>query len=204
MHNTMTNSNKGFTLGITLLISSVTLLISMSIFNMVYSEYGIMNISDQTSRAYYAADLGVECVKYYEGLYPLRGQNPNTSSDSVYGASGFFLPVGPEIIGYENNTYRNDIKCGGVTVTAANLNNNIANGSSHYITNLAHMPAYSFLITKFSLKNTNADVCVDVKVYKTKDSDEAITVVSRGYNTCNPLNGLRIAREVIYQVGYLN
>mgnify|MGYP000272910035 CR=1 FL=1 len=211
------NINRGgYTLGMTLLITSIVLMLTMSIYSLIFAEFKISDLGNESAKAYYSADIGIECVKYFENKYPIKGTNPNAPNSSTYGATGFFLAAGPEMLNY-GSSYKDQVldsdqlKCAADTntaITAAILNKsfiNVGGVQTGVYTKVANMPlSYNFLLTKFQIQNTTQDICADVKVYKTISSDSAITVVSRGYNTCKQQNGARIAREVIYQKGYVN
>ena len=197
------NIQSGYTLGLTMVITSIVLLLTMSIFSLIYSEFKISDLGDQSSKAYYAADAGVECVKYYEGLYPNKGDNPNSAlGDLTYGATGYFLPVGPEVINYSANSYKIDINCMGVTIDHNILNIENLSGTNPVYVTVPNMVG-NFLLTRFKIRNVTQDICVDLKVYKTLSNDNAVAVKSTGYNTCQIISGPRIAREVLYQNGYV-
>lgn len=204
------NYKKGYTLGITMIITSVTLLITMSIYALIYSEFQISDAGDQSIRAFYNADIGVECVKYYESLNTVRGTNPNAAPNDEYGATGFFLPAGrdktpdrgPITPNYSQYSYNSDLKCGGYTVSKDILNgDNLGSGNMIY-TSVPGMPGTYFL-TKLKIRNTVDDICTDIKVYKTTDNQNALAVVATGYSTCSMAKGLRIAREVVYSRGFV-
>ncbi len=198
------NIKSGYTLGLTMVITSIVLLLTMSIFALIYAEFKISDLGDQSSKAYYAADAGVECVKYYESKYPNKGDNPNSAiGDPNFGAIGYFLPAGPEMVGYAINSYKLDMTCLGATIASIQLNlDNVSGSAPVYVNNIPNMPG-SFFLTKFKIKNVIQDICVDIKVYKTISNDNAIAVKSTGYNTCQIIGGPRIAREVLYQNGFV-
>ena len=205
---------RGYTLGMTMIIVSVVLLITMSIYSLMYSEFKVIGIGDKSSKAYYNADIGIECVKFYENQYTEPGSNPNALGSVTNGGTGvptagFFLAVGPDQIGYTTNQYSLDIgaakiECGGdITITNNKLNtDNVTVASPVYVT-IPNM-AGSFFLTKFKIKNTALDLCADVKVYKTISNINALTVVSTGYSSCLSGGGPRISREIVYQKGFIN
>ena len=203
---------RGYTLGMTMIIVSVVLLLTMSIYSLMYSEFKVIGIGDKSSKAYYNADIGIECVKFYENQYTEPGSNPNALASVTNGgvaSSGFFLAVGPDQIGYSTNQYSLDtgaakIECGGdTTITNNKLNtDNVTIANPVYVT-LPNMPG-SFFLTKFKIKNVALDLCTDVKVYKTITNINALTVVSTGYSSCLSGGGPRISREIVYQKGFIN
>lgn len=202
------NYKKGYTLGMTMIIVSVVLLLTMSIYSLIYSEFKVIGIGDKSMRAYYNADLGIECVKFYENKYTEPGSNPNALDSFNNGqtaTAGFFLAAGPNQVGYSNNQYTaGSVECGGDTsITSNKLNTDNISGSPLVYVTLPNMSG-SFFLTKFKIKNAALDLCTDVKVYKTLSNINALTVVSTGYSSCLSNGEPRISREVVYQRGFTN
>ena len=198
---------RGYTLGLTMVVVSTVLLITLSIYSLMYSEFKVLGIGDKSMRAYYNADIGIECVKFYENQYTEPGSNPNALDSVAAGGvptTGFFLAAGSNQITYGNNRYRGNIECGGDTeITSNKLNIDNLTGIDPVYVTLPNMPG-QFLLTKFKIKNTDLDLCTDVKVYKTLSNINALTVVSTGYSSCSTAGELRISREVVYQRGFNN
>ncbi len=194
------NYKKGYTLGLTMIVVSVVLLLTMSIYSIMYSEFKITGIGDQSMRAYYNADLGIECVKFYENKH--KESNPNADS-GLESSIGFFLSVGPDKVGYETNVYRSSIKCANTTIDPNTLNTENVTGASRVYVALPNMDG-EFFLTKFKIKNTVLDLCTDIKVYKTSTNINALTIVSTGYSSCSAAGEPRISREVVYQRGFIN
>ena len=59
----------GFVLIFTILIVTVLLVITGSIFSFVTSQIKISRDEYESSKALYAADTGIECVRFYQGNY---------------------------------------------------------------------------------------------------------------------------------------
>lgn len=62
----ITNTQKGFTLFIAVLIGSLMLAIGFSIFNLSFKELLLSASSRDSQIAFYAADTGLECALYYD------------------------------------------------------------------------------------------------------------------------------------------
>lgn len=60
------NSKRGFTLLLSVLISSLMLALATSIFTMLSQQLTISGISKESQFAFYAADTGVECALYWD------------------------------------------------------------------------------------------------------------------------------------------
>jgi hypothetical protein len=58
--------NKGFALLFSVLIASLLLTIGLSILSIALKELDISSATERSIHAFYAADSGVECVKYWD------------------------------------------------------------------------------------------------------------------------------------------
>ena len=213
------NINDGFTLGMTMMVSSMVLLLSFSIFSIMYREIKVTNIGNDSATAYYNADLGIECVKYYEDKN--QRSNPNSAASKVlyngaiipspHTLSGFFLgseygSQGGVVVDPANgllyqptNSYLEDIKCGGMTITKNTLNANNLGANAKYNCNI--ITTLPVMVNKFSINNTTLDICVDIEVSKTYKNSSILEITSTGYNSCNAVNGRRVSRVVSYKRG---
>ncbi len=214
--------NNGFTLGMTMMMSSLVLMLSFSVYSLMYREIKIANMGDQSVKAYYNADLGIECVKYYEDQYLTSGSNPNSPPTKVYmngGAiadakvtkSGFFLGsddgwdsiqvIDGGVTYPKANQYTSGVRCAGFSVNKDTLNAANVGDAHRYIEGSTNNLNIRSMINRFSIKNVNADVCVDIKVQKSVQDENILKIIATGYNSCNYTNGQRVSREVIYERG---
>lgn len=76
------SSKKGFALLFAVLVASLLLTIGLSIFSTTLKELAIATASRQSVYAFYAADSGRECVKYWDTQ---RGQIPGLFSAAITG-----------------------------------------------------------------------------------------------------------------------
>ena len=215
-------THRGFTLGMTMMISSLVLMLSFSIYSLMYREINIANIGNQSVKAYYNADLGIECVKYYEDKYITPNSNPNSPLTKVYINGGIIADAKVTKVGFflgsdegwdsaqvtdggiaypKANQYILDIRCAGFSVSKDRLNvDNTGTAAKYDEGSVANFNIRS-MITGFSIKNVDADVCVDIKVYKSYQDENILKIISTGYNSCRYTNGQRVSREVVYERG---
>lgn len=65
-HTYKNNNEKGFTLLLALLITSIALAIGVSILNITLKEFILANITRDSEIAFYAADTGIECALFWD------------------------------------------------------------------------------------------------------------------------------------------
>ncbi len=168
----ITKTQKGFTLLLAVLISSILIAVGSAIFDIALKEITLSSSGRESQFAFYSADTGVECALYW---------------DLKQNAFGTTSP-------------QNSIKCGGVTIPDATwapgagwsrtLNNPNAQDSS-----------YSY-VTKFwfpvlpTTDPTSKVPCTYVKVTRLYYPVITTTVESSGYNTCDTGNVLRLERTI--------
>ena len=99
------------------------------------------------------------------------------------------------------NSYTSNVRCAGFTVSKDTLNANNIGTAAKYDQGSASNLNVRSLITKFSIANTEADICVDIKVYKSYQNENLLKIVSTGYNSCQYREGHRVSREVVYERG---
>lgn len=93
-----TKSNKGFALLFSVLLSSLLLTIGLSIFSISLKELAISTASRQSVYAFYAADSGRECAKYWDTK---MGNIPTL----VQGQAGGDIVCGNQVIPLYNVSY---------------------------------------------------------------------------------------------------
>jgi len=99
--------NKGFTLLVAILITSVFLIVSFAVINVALKQLILANSAQESQYAFYAADSGTECAVYWDlknttssfdpstpGSISCNGQTITTGSQTVP-----TVPTQPSLIG---------------------------------------------------------------------------------------------------------
>ena len=73
-------NNTGFTLILSVLISSIVLGIGLSIFNITFKELKLSSSGRESQFAFYAADTGIECALYHDLQNQAFSANPTYAS----------------------------------------------------------------------------------------------------------------------------
>ncbi len=73
-------AQRGFTLLLAVLISSILLALGSAIFNIVSKEIILSSSGRESQFAFYAADTGIECALYWDGLQKLA---TSTASSNI-------------------------------------------------------------------------------------------------------------------------
>lgn len=94
-----TKKSGGFALLFSVLLASLLLTIGLSIFSIALKELAISTASRQSVHAFYAADSGRECVKYWDTK---MGQIPTVVN---YTPNGGTITCGKKIMSLLNNGY---------------------------------------------------------------------------------------------------
>lgn len=93
-------SISGFTLLLSVIISSVVLAIGLSIFTIVFRQLQLSTISRASNEAFFAADAGMECAlrgDFQEGVF----EDPPAASIDCYGQSHVITSVAGPIRSHE-------------------------------------------------------------------------------------------------------
>lgn len=77
---------KGFTLIISVLISSILLSIGLAMFNISLKEALLSSIGKESQTSFFASDSGIECVVYWEYTYQLPPDPPSVFDAVVVAA----------------------------------------------------------------------------------------------------------------------
>jgi hypothetical protein len=72
--------NKGFTLFVSLVVSSLILAVSISLSNIIFKQLIFANTGSESQLAFYAADSGAECALYWDR----KGANGETLYDGSF------------------------------------------------------------------------------------------------------------------------
>lgn len=68
LKNEQNSSERGFTLLVAVIVSSLVLAIGLSILNITLKEFILSSIARESEYAFYAADAGMECALFWDGL----------------------------------------------------------------------------------------------------------------------------------------
>jgi Tfp pilus assembly protein PilX len=98
MINNIRNNNKGFTLLIAVLVSSLLLAIGLSLTDFAVKQLIISSAGRESQFAFYAADTGIECAFYWDFKY---------GSDTAFATTSASLPPS------------SGIKCNGQDIAAS-------------------------------------------------------------------------------------
>ena len=92
------NQQKGFTLLYALLVISVVLMVTASIFSILLKEMRISSFGKASQIAYYAAESGAECAVYWaaSGTNFNGATNIQCHNQNVTASSPFIVNVGSE------------------------------------------------------------------------------------------------------------
>lgn len=118
-----TRNNKGFTLFISIIITSTLLLVSLGIISVVTREAFLTSSSRESQYAFYAADSGVECALYwdiknptgYSAFATTTSSSINCNRDAVNSSNQFI--VGGSQISTFTMSFLPDAYCARVVVT---------------------------------------------------------------------------------------
>lgn len=103
--------NKGFVILFSMLISSLILLISAGIFNIVQKEVILSSYARESQRAFYSADSALECALYSD-IVGVRLDGPDSTPRTPFTIS----PNGAE--SHQNNP---EYMCGGEEISSYHL-----------------------------------------------------------------------------------
>ncbi len=164
--------HKGFILLISVLVSSIILAISLGIYSLSIKEVILASFLKQSSRAFGAADRGIECALYWDRTAPQDGM-PYTifSTSSAYAT----IPTA---------------KLDTAQCDASQLDNSAAapTGTGWTVINTP-------LVGTTQLTLTYPDnTCAEITVIK--EGVNKTTIVSNGYNTCDASNSRRTQRTI--------
>lgn len=198
---------RGFTLSVALIMTTIILAISFSISTIIAKSVKISGLATEGAGAYLSAEVGIDCVRTLEdatlSIQKAKGEAP---------IGLFSSPTDADTL----RTIQNNIS--NTTVTAnVNTNNTPNTSRPNSTTNLgADLPITSFncgggaivansgnlgsatvdgsgyAITRISVKSTDTNRCSDIEIYKSDDG--SMIIVSRGYSKCSGSD--RIAREL--------
>ena len=111
-------SNTGFTLLISIIVTSMLLIVSFVVVNIALKQLVLANSNEESQYAFYAADSGTECAVYWDlkdstlskfdpstpGTISCNGQTISTGSQNVP-----TIPAQPSLVGGGGNGNRTSI-----------------------------------------------------------------------------------------------
>lgn len=164
--------NKGFTLLIAIVITSMLLIVSFVVINIAYKQLIIANANKASQYAFYAADGGTECAIYWDLIGITSKFDPATS--------GLQITCSGQTISTNSQAGPINLETGaGAVPTIPPMNSRIGGGGAN---------ATSTFWLKFKKG------CAIVQVGKVSG---LTTIDSRGYNTCDTSASRRFERGVI-------
>lgn len=205
--NEQVTTKRGFALLVAALVSGLFLAIGAVIFQIAYIELVLSQTGRDSQFAFYAADTGAECALYWERKYSNAGDDGSGSAFSVYDPVGFGS-TGDGTTNSNREKILNDgsfssISCSGVTINPPR-----AGGSDAGSVNFRQGATQGQTYFKFPVKDAAGTDrgCAEVTVSKLQGSlpgtdgfgvaPTITTILSRGYNTCDPNNINRVERAV--------
>jgi hypothetical protein len=144
----------GFALLYAVLVVSIVLTISLSLFNITYKQILLSSVVRESQVAFYAADSALRCAVHQNNVFIPGPENPFGYYQSAGGGTFTFVPPGPVTFSCNNE---------GIEPSCADI------GSQHQC---------SFTVV-FDLGNREA--CARVDVIK-EENELLATINSRGYN----------------------
>ena len=177
VHNNMKHTHStqsGFALLFTVLIVSLILTIALGISSITFKQTILSSLAKDSQIAFYQADSGVECGKYYDvtlGLFPI-GSADNRYTLSEYFDTGTIL---------EQGWVPSSIMCGNTELFLSD------DGGEAY---------ENYFVYKPSTAVTNTP-CFSIIFDKTQSSEYSIK--SRGYNICSNKSPRQVERGLEYR-----
>lgn len=169
---TKQQKRRGFILLISVLVSSIILAISLGVYSLSIKEVILASFLKQSSLAFGAADRGIECTLYWD-----RTATQNGMPYTIFSTSTAYATIPSATLDTAKcDTSRLDDS------TAAPI------GTGWTVTNTPLVGTTQFTLTYPD--NTCAEVTV------IKEGVTKTTIISNGYNTCDPSNSRRTQRTI--------
>ncbi len=90
--------NKGFTLLVAIITTSMLLIVSFVVVNIAYKQLLIADASEQSQYAFYAADAGIECAVYWDLAQSAESPFATDAAGSVISCNGQNISTGSQTI----------------------------------------------------------------------------------------------------------
>lgn len=176
-----------------MLVGSLTLSIGLAIYDLTVREIELSAAASQSQFAIYAADTGAECALYWDSKATPLGGAP-----SIFASSS----ASQSFSGTANCNGANIVVTGPPAaflpayLTATNPNSNCAD-STHWCTAKTATAATTTFSVSVPSGSAVQTYCAVVQIGKnTVGGILYTTVISKGYNNCNPTGPARIERTL--------
>ncbi len=83
-----TSSFKGFTLLISIILSTVVLTLALALVDVSYKQIVLASSAKQSQYAFYNADAALECALYYDQKYDFFNSNPTSMAQTSVSCDG--------------------------------------------------------------------------------------------------------------------
>lgn len=185
-------TQKGFTIFIAVIVSSLLLLVTLAISNIALKETILSSAGKESEMAFYAADSGIECALFWDY------QNPNPSSTEPQGdRSAFLSPLQAIQCGSVSMPVTYQSPATGVGFDPATYPGfDVLNPDSPSKPLCSGSPMQSVFTATFD-DQTCAIVTVRKCYINATDQIPKTTIESRGQSSCNnPTNPRRFERAI--------
>lgn len=160
------HTQKGFSLLLSIVVTSILLVISFVVSNIAYRQLVISSTNKESQYAFYAANSGVDCAIYW---------------DLTQGTSRF------------STSTAGTINCGGTSISTGSQTVNTVPSQSSRIGGGGNLNPTSIFMFNVVTNKSCAIVSV-TKSYNGSTLETRIS--SKGYNTCDVNNARRVERGV--------
>jgi len=162
--------DRGFTLLVAIVISSLLLSIGITIFNTTTKELRLSALGRDSQFAFYAADSGIECALYWDKKQKVFPESDDPDQQ--------ILPPSGTVF------------CNLQDITLSEPQWDVTRSTSQ-------SPYSGSAITTFRLDFSPNPYCAITVISKVGDGMSTTTTIeSRGYNTCNTTDPRRVERAI--------
>ncbi len=171
--------NKGFTLLISIIVTSMLLIVSFVVINVALKQLILANAGKESQHAFYAADGGTECAVYWDLVDSALSRFDTTTPGTII-CNGATISTNTQSVGNGNpvSTIPSRSSIIGGPEAAANTEISPSGGTSIFQVDFAKG-------------------CAVVRVTKSVVGPLVVTTIdSRGYNTCDVNAARRYERGV--------
>jgi len=170
-------TQKGFTLFIAVVVSSLLLLVVLSISNLAFKETILSSAGKESSLAFYASDSGIECALFWDLRDP-AGQSAFISPEKTIKCGVESSTNIDKVVGFDVNDYQNfDVSDPATYDNKPDCDDD---------------PVESTFVVSFENKT-----CSEVTVRKCfEETTLKTTIESKGRSTCDVSNPRRFERAI--------
>jgi hypothetical protein len=203
-------SNRGFTAFFAVLVSSLTLAVGISIFDLLSRELELSQTAAQSQFAIFAADTAAECALYWDMHYSNGSTNDHGGSKSAFATTTIGSPYDQLSVGSGSNLFCDtlDISMNPPPAVDWSQYTNSTYGCPSTRGNawcvvtddVSHLAATTtFSISIPTAKQTYCATVVVAK-YASPGNPSRTSITSHGFNTCSATGITRLERTL--QVNY--